>query len=757
MLIIFIASSLLYINIAKLPARIKTLIVASLSKETGKQVSVDSIRFSLFKGIVIKDLQIREPAKGSELFLRAGEVSFKYLILPLFRRRVIIPALRISGLDMAIKNDPGNGEWNFSSIMLFTKQRRKSDIKRYPLFIYKIIIEGGSLRFTDNLRSPVLAKTFKNVAADATLTPSQIRFALRGDLEQEQDDSPLTIAGSYAHKTGKVKLTVKSGGFSIKELSGYYKSPIPLESASPVDIEAGVAIEAGKALSAKLKVDTEGQVVFIKADIKNLKSPLLEAEITSEINLKRAEPAIKNMLPEDMKKDFALDGTAKLDITLTDTLKDEREAAFHSSVELRETSMRIAPLTGKIEDINGELRIESDLVTTEGLRLNFMNRGYVLGGSLKNFASPEIELELESGDLAARGLANIDEGSAHIKKAEFTYKRSSASLSGYVYNIRNPDLNIYGKYDLDTEDIMPFAARRLKPLKNVSVKGRGAGEFFIGGDPSDPLLMEIGIKLRSDEVRVDKLGVQNIDLKLASKDGRLNIDGLDMELYGGALNIIYIMNLKSRAPAYDLTGHLRGLRIEELVKDTKLKGSGIYGDLSGSLTLNGIRGKPKSVTGKGWIHAKDAHLGPLPIFIPVVSSLVDFFGKVVPGYKKIMLKEATGTFTVADERIVTDDLILWGDEASVLYTGSVGFEGGLDFRVENNFVEGLVNEKTDMGRSLSKFITGMGSFISEAHLTGTIKKPKYEFKALPFRDLFKGKLKDLFKGKLKDFFQNILR
>jgi len=748
-LITIIASSVLYINIAKLPARINTLIVNSLSKETGKRVSVDSIRFSIFKGMVIKDLQIREPAEGSELFLRAGEISFNYLIFPLFRRRVIIPSLRIRDLDMVIKNDAGSGEWNFSSIALFTKQRRESDIKRYPLLIYKIFIEDGRLRFTDNLRSPVLTKNLKNVKADATLTPSQIRFVIRGDLEQKQDGSPLTITGSYAHRRRKVKLAAKSKGFSIKELSGYYNALIPLESAAPVDLEAEMAIEVGKALSAELKVDIEDQVVFIKADIKNFKFPVLEAGITSEINLKRAEPTIKNMLSENMKEGFALDGTAKLDIALTDTMNDERAAVFHSSVELREASMRIAPLTEKIEGINGKLRIGNDLVATRDLRLNFMDRSYVLGGSFKNFARPEIAIALESGDLAARGLADINEGNAHIKKVKLTYKRSSATFTGYIYDIRNPDLNIYGKCDFDTADIMSFAAQRLKPLKDVSVKGRGAGDIFIGGDPSDPSLMEIGIKLKSDEIKVNELGVQNIDLNLVSKNGKLNVDGLDMELYGGTLNIIYIMNLKSRAPAYDLTGHLRGLRIEELVKDTKLKGSGIYGDLSSSLTLNGIRGKPESVTGKGWIHAKEAHLGPLPIFIPVVSSLVDFLGRVVPGYKKIMLKEATGTFTVAEKKIVTDDLILWGDEASVLYGGSMGFDGSLDFRVENNFVEGLVNEKTDAGQSLSKFITGMGSFISEARLTGTIKKPKYEFKALPF--------KEFFKDKLKDFFQNILR
>jgi len=442
-----------------------------------------------------------------------------------------------------------------------------------------------------------------------------------------------------------------------------------------------------------------------------------------------------------------------------------KSAGFKASADLEQKQKDLAlGITGycsykkRVLDVTLNLGVEDENFLVKGSVENFTsptvkfsvsNDDYMLSGTLRDFDNPEVDLSLKSDETSANTSFTITDKDLKIKTARINHKGSSASFSGDVYGIDSPEVNIYGELDLLLEDLIPLIPDGGKQFEGLGISGRCKGEVFIGGNPASPHLLEAGLKLKSDKVKMQKCVFRDIEARLAAKNGKASLTKLDADLYGGRLEITSELGLKKDLTAYNVTGHLRGLKIEEIAAGTDLKDAGIYGNVDSSVNISGIWKDPSTVKGEGWLHAKDAHLGPLPVFIPVVTSIVDFVEKVIPGYEKIKLKEATGTFTIADERITTNDLILWGDEASVVYDGYVDFRGNLDFRVENNFVEGLTEKNKKMGRSLSTLLAGMGSFISEARLTGNLKKPKYKFKALPF--------KNLFKEGFKDILQNILR
>lgn len=367
-------------------------------------------------------------------------------------------------------------------------------------------------------------------------------------------------------------------------------------------------------------------------------------------------------------------------------------------------------LAGEFSKISGELKIKDD-------RAN---------------------IELESGRLTLSSSFSIVDKNAKIENAKISYKNSSASFTGDIYQISEPALNVYGNLEIFLEDAVPFILKR----SEANISGKCAAELFIGGRASVLRQMELGLKLKSDEIKINDFSAQNLDVKFVTKNERAQLSKFSLDLYGGTLVISSAMDLSKQRVPYEAAGHLKNVQIEKFVMGTKLRDSGIYGNFNSSVKLSGISGDLSSINGDGWIHIKDAHLGPLPIFIPLVSNLAGFFQKMVPGYEKVKLKEATATLIIADEKVTTHDCTLWGDEASVLYDGSVDFEGNLDFRIENNFAEGLSEGKAGAGSSLSTLISGMGSFISEARLGGTIKKPKYEFSPLPVGEFFKGFLGD---------------
>jgi hypothetical protein len=439
------------------------------------------------------------------------------------------------------------------------------------------------------------------------------------------------------------------------------------------------------------------------------KSPVLRAKLISDIELETISAFVKEALPYKLRERLPLKGSANISC--------------------------------KVEYSHARSKLASETLIT------LPDTSYSLDAVLKDLQRPLVEAKLTSeDDLSISSIFNIAADKVHIEKMDIVYKGIYTSLIGDVYDFPNTKLNIYGNIGFSLEDLATIASDYSESSGAMPWKGKCKGELYINGLLEEPRLLEIGFKLNSDRISYGEFQARNFVVKMVSKSGRAIFEKIALEPYGGTLDIIAVMDLNKDPMPYEISGHLRNIQIEELVKDTKLKNSRIYGNLNSSMKLAGLWQDPDSIRGEAWIHAKDAHLGPLPIFVPVVSHTVDLFAKLVPGYEKIMLREATGTFNITDRKITTDDFILWGNEASVLYEGYIDFDGNLDFRVENNFVEGLTDEKTDAGRTLSKFLTGMGSILSEARLTGTIKKPKYKFQPVGFDKIFKERFKNVFEG-----------
>lgn len=57
----------------------------------------------------------------------------------------------------------------------------------------------------------------------------------------------------------------------------------------------------------------------------------------------------------------------------------------------------------------------------------------------------------------------------------------------------------------------------------------------------------------------------------------------------------------------------------------------------------------------------------------------------------------------------------------------MGFDGTLDFYVENQLLEQSSVTAAGWQENLQNVITGFGKFISKAYLKGTIKEPKWKF------------------------------
>ena len=63
-LLVLISCAIIYLNKFVLPVKIKALIIETVEKQTGKRAALESVRFNLFKGLVLKELNLYEGQKG---------------------------------------------------------------------------------------------------------------------------------------------------------------------------------------------------------------------------------------------------------------------------------------------------------------------------------------------------------------------------------------------------------------------------------------------------------------------------------------------------------------------------------------------------------------------------------------------------------------------------------------------------------------------------------------------------------------------
>ena len=117
----------------------------------------------------------------------------------------------------------------------------------------------------------------------------------------------------------------------------------------------------------------------------------------------------------------------------------------------------------------------------------------------------------------------------------------------------------------------------------------------------------------------------------------------------------------------------------------------------------------------------------------------------IPGLRGVEISGGACDFIIKDRKIMTDNLLLWGNTLNIKARGYIDFDKNLNFDVENELKEMSGTEK-DWQKAITGIIAGVGKFMGEARLTGTLSKPKWEFKYFNrFEDALGGKLKEVFK------------
>ena len=394
----------------------------------------------------------------------------------------------------------------------------------------------------------------------------------------------------------------------------------------------------------------------------------------------------------------------------------------------------------------------------EGFSLNSINI------SRLNISSPFLDLENLSGLVAFKGnetlvsiaganvkagcnFTKIDSDLIKIDKAEFRFFDSYLECEGEIQEFKNPLLLLHGSLSLNTKNI----SQANPELKNICAYLRPDGmltnKIYFKGRINEPAGWELGLKASSPTLKIWDYHLKDLSFNLKLDDNVIAIPLLTAYSYGGVLNASFKMDLSGEGLPYSMNFRLKDINVNGLARDSQLKNKNIYGNLDSELFLKSYG--QGTITGNGNISISQANLGPMPILSPLLGNIYGVIRYILPGLDSIEISSGSCDFVIENRKIITDNLLLWGDILNIKARGYIDFDKNLNFEVENEFKE-IPEQAGDWQKAIVEIVAGFGKFIGRAHLTGTLSKPKWKFEYFSsFKDSIGGKITDV----LKDIFE----
>jgi len=728
-----------YLNNVFLPQKIKSLIINNLQQATNRKVSLGALQFSIFKGLIFKDLNIYQ---GEKSIVNLKEASCTFLILPLLQRKIIIPKLRVKEAEISI-----------SPVSTKTIEN---------LTLYLNYHLPNSINF--RLKGQIIASPVINITAAGEYKIQERFFTVKVSL---QDLSPKEFS-AYLKGTG---LDLSEGLINAQVDLGYKENQLKFSGKSTIskaklkglehigeinNINGELTFDNSGVSSDKLNADILGIPVKAQFKLQDFKNPFLDINIAATLNLDTAQGILKDkfkfILPASVKGNASLvlniqgktpiqenlQVSGYLDI-INAFVKPDKFTPAPIAMQGHNTQL-VRGFASSLEDINGRVNFSQDSLSWENLNFKYSGIPYKTRGSLTGFKSPEVELALKSSELALDSNFRVNKGLVSLVKLEGSYLNSKFSVSGKLDASApsSPGADLKGELDIDAQDLKKLFAKFKNQLEQADPQGQVNVQFNLNGDINDFKSCLLQARLSSQSFSIYGLKAESLSLDYTQGNGMADIPLMQLSLYDGAAKISAKMNLDSQNIPYLVTLDMQGLNLEKLKMDTGAKQEDIAGTLSSQVKINGFYGDISKLSGTGNILIVEGKLWQLNLF-KGLGSLI--FAR---DFADIIFKEGSCDFLIKDRQILSDNITLKSNIADINGSARIGFDSSLDASLNVKILDEMAPLSGGF-KDLATAIMGEAGRFGIIKISGTLKEPKYKFKPA-VGDIIKG-LKDIIFGK----------
>ncbi|MFA4933262.1 MAG: AsmA family protein [Candidatus Omnitrophota bacterium] len=803
-LFLILSAGVIYLNQVILPQKIKAIIISSLKKQTGKDVTLKSLEFSLFSGLIVRDLVVTD---NQNVILSTRQATCSIFIWPIFRKQIVIPSITLKSPYIFLQRRQDK-TFNLQDLIFpASSPDKKSD---FNVSVFKIKVTNGYIVFQDDTLSAKFKKEIKNIQFNLHLgLPASVKFNFKGEIQ----DNPLVfVAASGQYKILAKELisyiTVKN--LSVQEFKAYYSEFGDLVSGL-IDMEGQVklkdsllkveitakgndlVLEKDK-LKAKLtsvldahidygldtkKISFKGSCDILKADIlgapivgdiKNLhgkfafsqrslvadslKAELLGKQFEVELGIKDFNTpvlsintdldlsALPNILKDKFK--FSLVNSASGRAALNIKTHPDKSGAWvvQGNMGINGATLKLDKQDIPVENIFAKLGFSQNGLNWENAKFKYQGIDYESSGSLDNFITPTVKLTLDSSDLSLTGNLNLSGKKLKISQLKGKYINSQFLLSGDIDNAdpSKTAVDLSGKISLDMNNLNKLLEKKYPAIKDMKLSGQIDCQFNLSGSPADFRNCYLKAKLIGNNFSLYGLKTQSLSMELFQDQKIAKIASLRVGFYDGSIEGSGAINLDTSGFSYQLVIEANGIKLEKLKMDTVSKNKNIAGVFVGEVKLSGFIAEPAKLGGSGSFSVKEGKLWEL--------NLLQGIGKLLfaRDLANINISECSSNFLVKDKFIYTDSLKLRSNIANLTGPMKIGFDNSLEGSLDVEILSDMVPVSGTL-KDLTTALVGTAGKFGVIKLSGTLKEPKYSFRPA-VGNLIKG-LTDVIFGKPK--------
>ena len=720
------------------PERVRTTVLPMAERALHRQVAIGKIDISLFSGITVNNLVIKERT-GQEPFLAADRVILHYRFWPLLLRRVVIDQIRLDAPKIRITR-LADGGFNFSDLTGGTAAARaptaggagRGRKSHFNLLVSNISITRGELLFLDYRISPAAPYRYK--LAELSLRARNIspEGSFPFSLQARLNDSTLDLEGKadLGKRSGELKLRVNN--LDVTAFTPYFRRLLPGSLGSlKVDLDLSLAGNAQSATSS-------GSVALKNIDLtlNALKdAPFRGANLTLDYAVKL------DLVAQNAKIDKTRVTFNGIPVTLSGQVNHyAKQPAVDLQVETSDLNLRaaLAALPKKlVAGVQG-----MDPAGTLNAQLHLAG---VLNAPKKLLQAGEIKLAGVQASVdglrpALSGTVGINGDTLHAEKLNLSIGDNQAAVDFQVSHLLGHPLTVTSRVS---------AGRfQLDPL----LKGGAAPALAAGARPAAAPAREMGpfdLPLRMDgtvhvgELLYHGVKVDQFVLHYLLKDNVLTVDRLTGNMAGGNFSDTARVQLAQKGLAYETRLAIQGVQADPLVTALQPRAKGtVFGTLDLSAALNGRGTLPatlkKNLSGNGKWRLVDGRLTGNPM----VSGLAATLG--LPELKDLTFKQLDGNFRVEKGKIILAGH-LGGKEVRMSPAGTVGLDGALNLRLDTRLSPTLTGKLGGKG-GVTRYLTdsqGWGQV--PLKLRGTLTSPRFALDT----SLLKGKVRRELEQKLE--------
>jgi len=558
------------------PETVKKTVLPKISARIERQVTIGDVEVSIFRGIRLKSLEVREK-DGSGPFLQAGAIRLSYRFWPLLAGRVEVDEVLLEAPLVRVIRFP-DGSFNFSDLKKKEPVREEEPKEKSPLrlAVSAAGVSGGKVIYEDRgtgsgrgytLEATGIGLSASNISiegefpvkAEATIPGVTMTLAgtlskagsaptINGDVTAVAKEVAAAVKGlppAIGEKLGKLAL---SGGVEVRvKLGGEVKQPKGLLRGGEIKL-SGLSLTAG----GQRPVLT-GALTLGSDSLESMGLTLALGEQKLGVNL-----TAKNLLSRPVVISLGLDGD-RLDLDkLLPPKKGGGASAPPPGQPAAEPGPLQLPLEGggavritnliwrglSLEGVNLAWRLKDNVLSVESLkgkgaggsfsgsgRLDLRTRGFAYGTSLdiQGVQADKLVAALAPGaagsvtgilalktDLGGRGIASLRRNL--VGKGTFNVADCKLSGEGFM-----PTLAAFlGAQELRVLRFSSLAGDFALRDGVVTLNGKGDGsdaKLLAAGRIGMDKTMDMGIELKLSPALTSRVARGSVGRFVADRDG----------------------------------------------------------------------------------------------------------------------------------------------------------------------------------------------------------------------------------------------